>query len=122
MSFKFKTVNWLRLSIQWGIVFFILSLVFFPELLKKTTTDFVSHISNDGGIVEFKTRLDSTFREVAEIIYIDTITNPENIKKILQSDSLTVTYTDGTVGKVKNMFGFSEIIQKQEEVDLMSKK
>ena len=66
----------------------------------------VSHLSNDSGVVEFKTKLDSTYREVGEIVYVDTMTNTGNILKALVSDSLTVTYTDGTSGKVKSMFNF----------------
>jgi polyferredoxin len=92
------------------------------KTLQNRFSYLVSHMSNDGGIVGFKTKLDSSCREVAEIIYIDTITNPENIKKILLSDSLSVTYTDGTVDKVKNMFDFSDIIQEQQEVNVISGK
>ncbi len=66
----------------------------------------VSHLSNDSGIVEFNTKLDSAFREVGEVIYIDTITNSGSILKALASDSLSVTYTDGTKGKMKSMFNF----------------
>jgi hypothetical protein len=66
----------------------------------------VSHLSNDNGIVEFKTSLDSAYQEIAEICYVDTMTNVEKIIQALKSDTLTVSYTDGRVGKVKNMFDF----------------
>ncbi|MBN1819140.1 MAG: hypothetical protein JW833_00390, partial [Prolixibacteraceae bacterium] len=66
-------------------------------------------------IVGFRTRLDSSLTEVAEIFYIDTITSIENIKKALLSDTLTVSYTNGTKGKVKNMFDFKEILNQQSD-------
>lgn len=73
----------------------------------------VSHVSNDTGVVEFHTRLDSTFTEVGEFVFVDTMTNIENIRKSLLSDSLTITYTNGTTGKVKNMFDFKFLDQHQ---------
>ncbi len=77
----------------------------------------VSHLSNDDGVVGFQTLLDSAYHEIAEIIYVDTMTTVENIQKALLSDSLTITYTNGTVGKVENMFDFSSIIHEQKEIN-----
>ncbi|QGY45550.1 4Fe-4S binding protein [Maribellus comscasis] len=70
----------------------------------------VSHLSNDNGIVEFKTKLDSTMEEVAEIFYVDTLTNEQNIIDALLKDSLSITYTNGKTAKVKNMFDFNETL------------
>lgn len=76
------------------------------RLLRARFPYLVSHLSNDNGIVEFRTELDSAYQEIAEIGYVDTMTTAENILKALKSDTLTVTYTDGRTGKVKNMFDF----------------
>ncbi|MCG6186762.1 4Fe-4S binding protein [Maribellus maritimus] len=70
----------------------------------------VSHLSNDTGIVEFKTKLDSTMEEIAEIFYVDTLTNEQNIIDALLKDSLSITYTNGKTAKVKNMFDFNETL------------
>ncbi len=75
----------------------------------------VSHLSNDSGVVEFTTKLDSTMEEVAQIFYVDTLTNEQNIINALLTDSLTVSYTNGNKGKVKNMFDFTDIIEKQDQ-------
>jgi polyferredoxin len=68
----------------------------------------VSHLSNDDGIVEFRTVLDSAFREQVQILFVDSLTNPGNIMKALASDSLKITYTNGKTGSVPNMFQFEE--------------
>ena len=68
----------------------------------------VSHLSNDDGIVEFQTLLDSLDREVAHILFVDTLTNGGNIFKALNADSLQVTYSDGSVRVFSNMFSFTE--------------
>ncbi len=73
----------------------------------------VSHLSNDNGIVEFQTKLDESFKEVIEISYVDTMTNIYDINASIMADSLTITYSSGKTGKVKNMFDFSEEINKQ---------
>ncbi len=75
----------------------------------------VSHLSNDDGIVEFKTKLDDEYKEVAEISYVDTMTTIENINTALLSDSLSISYSNGKKGKVKNMFDFSEEIKTDNE-------
>jgi translation initiation factor RLI1 len=78
--------------------------------LRKRFSYLVSHLSNDDGVVEFKTLLDTNYNEVAKISYIDTITTIENIKAALLSDTLTISYSNGQKKRVPNMFDFSEII------------
>ncbi|WP_321372717.1 4Fe-4S binding protein [uncultured Draconibacterium sp.] len=73
----------------------------------------VSHLSNDEGIVEFQTKLDESYKEVIEISFVDTMTNIPDINSALLTDSLTITYSSGKTGKVKNMFDFSEEINDQ---------
>lgn len=68
----------------------------------------VSHLSNDDGIVEFRTLLDSLDREVAHILFVDSLTNGGNIFKALNADSLQVTYSNGSVRVLSNMFSFTE--------------
>ena len=68
----------------------------------------VSHLSNDNGIVAFQTKLDDNYKEVIEISYVDTMTNIPNINASILADSLTITYSSGKTGKVKNMFDFSK--------------
>lgn len=71
----------------------------------------VSHLSNNDGIVEFKTELNSTFHELAKITYVDTMTNVAHIEKALLSDTLTIFHSNGSIKKVANMFNFTEEIQ-----------
>ena len=66
----------------------------------------VSHISNDSGIIELKTFLNDQYDEIMAIAYVDTMTNVPAIYKILNSDSLMITYTSGEKNKVPNMFEF----------------
>jgi polyferredoxin len=77
----------------------------------------ISHISNDTGIVELRTVLDSLYKEQLQVVFVDTMTNASNIFKILNSDSLQLTYTNGEKGKVENMFRFEEqgyVIEKKD--------
>lgn len=71
----------------------------------------VSHLSNDDGVVEFRTLLDSTYQQVVHIYFVDTLTNGENIFRALKADSLTINYSDGTVRKTPNVFHFNEMGQ-----------
>lgn len=71
----------------------------------------VSHLSNDDGIVEFKTELDTSYNEVAKITFVDTMTNEANIKQALLSDTLVISYSNGRKGKIVNMFDFSKEIE-----------
>ncbi len=68
----------------------------------------VSHLSNDTGIVEFRTLLNDEEQEVAHILYVDTLTNEGNIIKALYADSLTITYNTGEKARVENLFNFKE--------------
>jgi ferredoxin len=66
----------------------------------------ISHLSNDDGVVEFQSVLDSIQQIAFQIIYVDSISNPANILKALKSDSLSVIYSDGEKAKILNMFKF----------------
>ncbi len=63
---------------------------------------------NDTGIVRVKTYYAGDY-PIAEIEYVNTITNPENIWNSISKDTLTVTYTNGYVQKLKNPFQFEKI-------------
>lgn len=76
--------------------------------LRKRFSYIVSHLSNDDGVVEFETTLNNDYKEIAEISYVDSMTTIENIKTALLSDTLTISYSSGKKGKVKNMFDFSK--------------
>jgi len=64
----------------------------------------VSHLSNDNGIVEFRSLLNEMDEEEINITYVDTLTTPENIDLLLKSDSLQFSYSDGRIGKIANIF------------------
>jgi polyferredoxin len=66
----------------------------------------ISHLSNDTGVVEFKSALDSAQRIEFNIVYVDSMTNAANVMKAIKSDSLTVNYEAGQTAKVLNMFKF----------------
>jgi hypothetical protein len=67
---------------------------------------FVSHLSNDNGVVGFKSTMDSTSQIYFKIIYVDSLTNEGKILKNMKSDTLTINYEGGEVGKVVNKFKF----------------
>jgi len=67
---------------------------------------FVSHLSNDNGVVGFQSSMDSTAKILFKIIYIDSLTNTTKILESMRSDSLTINYEGGDVGKVVNRFKF----------------
>lgn len=79
--------------------------------LRNRLSYLVSHLSNDDGVVEFKTELDSMYQEVADIVYVDTMTSITKIEEALLSDTLVISYSNGRKGKVENMFDFSEEIK-----------
>ncbi len=66
----------------------------------------VSHLSNDNGVVRFQSSIDSTAKILFKIIYIDSLTNTTKILESMRSDSLTINYEGGDVGKVLNKFKF----------------
>ena len=68
----------------------------------------ISHLSNDGGVVGFETSLDQDGEEVARVLYVDTLTTPQNIFGSVNADSLTIHYSDGRTGRVANPFRFPE--------------
>ncbi len=76
--------------------------------LRNRFSYLVSHLSNDSGIVEFRTLLDSADREVAHILFVDTLTDGAGIFRALTADSLKITYTNGESALVKSMFRFGE--------------
>jgi hypothetical protein len=81
------------------------------DKFKTKLTYLVSHLSNDDGVVEFTTELNNNYKEVANIAYIDSMTTVENIQNALLSDTLTISYSSGKIGKVVNMFDFAEEIK-----------
>ena len=76
--------------------------------LKARFPFLVSHLSADEGVVEFKTLLNSEEREVAQILFVDTLTRKEEIFRALNADSLTITYSDGEVRRMVNPFRFEK--------------
>lgn len=66
----------------------------------------VSHLSNNQGIVEFQTLLDSAGTEMLQILFVDTMTNAGQIHAMISSDSLKINYNDGTTATVVNIFDF----------------
>lgn len=76
------------------------------SLLRKRLTYLVSHISNNDGIIELQTVLNDEFKEMVEISFVDTMTNSNQIHQLLNSDTLKFTYSNGTTGKIENMFHF----------------
>ena len=72
--------------------------------LKNRFPFLVSHLSADEGVVEFRTLLDAEDREVVQILFVDTLTQKEEIFRALNADSLTVTYSDGEVRRMANPF------------------
>lgn len=67
---------------------------------------FVSHLSNDNGVVGFHSSMDSASRIFFNIIYIDSLTNSTSILKNMKNDTLTINYEGGEVGKIVNKFKF----------------
>lgn len=78
-------------------------------------TYLVSHLSNNEGIVELRTLLDSEFNQMVEVSYIDTMTNANEVYNLLISDTLYFTYRDGNTGKVLNMFDFKKTEKPKEK-------
>ncbi|MCX6222831.1 MAG: hypothetical protein NTZ69_17835 [Bacteroidia bacterium] len=65
---------------------------------------FVSHLSNNNGIVGFHSTMDSASRVFFNIIFIDSLTNSTSILKNMKNDTLTINYEGGEVGKIANKF------------------
>ena len=77
--------------------------------LRKQLKFLLSHISHDAGIIKLETALDNEFKEVLDISFVDTMTNFNKIHKLLNSDTLSFTYTNGKTGKTVNNFDFGDI-------------
>ncbi len=73
----------------------------------SNTNWFISHISQNKNIIEFRTTIDSLGYLYANITYIDTAINPTEIFKIINADNLTITYSNGVVKKIQNPFVFA---------------
>lgn len=69
----------------------------------------VSHLSNNKGIIEFKTLLNEQNSEFIVIYYVDSLTNERAVYKSLKSDTLYYNKRDGSKGKIENMFRFEEL-------------
>ncbi len=68
----------------------------------------VSHISNNNGIIMLETVLDDDYKRMVDISFVDTMTNSIQIYQMVNSDSLSISYTNGTKAMVENMFHFDE--------------
>jgi polyferredoxin len=67
---------------------------------------FVSHLSNDDGVVGFHTAMDSINTIFFKVVYVNSMTNSRNIINAMHNDTLTVNYEDGEKGKMANKFKF----------------
>ncbi len=76
--------------------------------LRKRYQYMVSHLSNDAGIVKFETLLNEDYIQMLEISFVDSMTKPEKIYNLLNSDTLSFTYSNGKTGKIKSPFSFPE--------------
>ena len=68
----------------------------------------VSHLSNNKGIVGFRTLLNDQYEEKVAISYVDTLVNAKDIIGIMNSDTLYYSMRNGTKGKMVNIFKFEE--------------
>lgn len=68
----------------------------------------ISHLSNDPGIIGFKTFLDEKDTETAEIIFVDTLTSADAVFSLLNADTLIFTYNTGETGTRPNPFKFTD--------------
>jgi polyferredoxin len=65
---------------------------------------FVSHLSNDDGVVGFHTAMDSMNTIFFNVVYLDSLTNRSNVINAMHSDTLIVNYEGGEKGKMANRF------------------
>jgi len=68
----------------------------------------VSHLSNDRGVIQFRTSLRNNFEEIICISYVDSMTNAESIFEAINKDTLTYSMRNGTKGKIENVFQFEK--------------
>jgi copper chaperone CopZ len=76
--------------------------------LKQRFPYMVSHLSHNNGIIQFKTALDEEFKQVLDILFVDTMTSASKIYEMLTADTLHFSYKDGRKGSIENMFSFEE--------------
>jgi len=74
--------------------------------LKNKLNYLISHLSNNNGIIGFRTYLNDSLKETVAISYIDSMTNVNAIYEKLNSDTLQFNYSSGKIGKIANMFDF----------------
>ncbi|MFY9152029.1 MAG: 4Fe-4S binding protein [Prolixibacteraceae bacterium] len=74
--------------------------------LRNKFSYLVSHLSNNDGIIGFRTFLNDSLEETVAISYVDSMTNVNAIIEKLNSDTLQFSYSSGKIGKVPNMFDF----------------
>jgi hypothetical protein len=65
----------------------------------------VSHLSNDDGVVRFKTTFTSADPELL-IWFVPKLTHPDKVLKLMREPQFLVHYPDKSVEKVKNPFSF----------------
>lgn len=70
----------------------------------------VGHLSNDNGVVGFRSASDSLQRIEFQVIYVDSMTTPAKILRAMQADSLSFVYDDGEAGKIPNRFKFETVL------------
>jgi polyferredoxin len=84
----------------------------FPEAMDPGMQEWipylVSHMSNDDGIVRFKTAFTNTDPEL-KLWYVTKLTTPEKIRTLLNEPMFLVHYPDKSVERVKNPFRFKDI-------------
>ena len=71
---------------------------------KEALPYFVSHLSNDDGVVGFHSEMDSLNSIYFKVVYIGSMTNADKILEAMKSDSLTVNYEGGEKGRMLNMY------------------
>ncbi len=100
-----NTFNW-RSGYSAGILDTLIVPAGTNQSIPDSLAYFVSHLSNDTGVVGFQSSMDSTANILFKIIYIDSLTTTAKILESMRSDSLTINYEGGEVGKVLNRFKF----------------
>lgn len=68
----------------------------------------VSHLSNNRGIIEFRTLLNEKNAELVAISYVDSLTNEKTVLQTLNADTLIYNNRDKSKGKMGNVFKFEE--------------
>ncbi|MCX6221013.1 MAG: 4Fe-4S binding protein [Bacteroidia bacterium] len=68
----------------------------------------VSHLSNNRGIIEFRTLLNEKNEELVAVSYVDSLTNAQTVFQTLNNDTLIFNNRDGSKGRMENTFKFEE--------------